>query len=168
MSQPPASFKILPAESDQVPLILAFIRKLAEYEKLSSEVVADENSLRTFLFGPGAVAEVVFAYLDERPVGFAIFFPHFSTFLGKPGIYLEDLFVDIDFRGLGIGKALLIHLAKITIDRGYGRLEWAVLDWNKPSIEFYEGLGAKPMGDWTVYRLSGDTLANLAAVSEAR
>ncbi len=163
MPQPPPDLHILPAQIHQVPLILNFIRKLAAYEKLSHEVIANEQTLQAFLFGPRPAAEVIFAYLGERPVGFALFFTTFSTFVGRPGIYLEDLFVDEDCRGLGIGKALLRHLAKLTRDRNYGRLEWAVLDWNRPSIDFYESLGARPMDDWTVYRLAGEALEDLAA-----
>ncbi|MDQ2712674.1 MAG: GNAT family N-acetyltransferase [Acidobacteriota bacterium] len=162
MPQAPADLRILPAQAHQVPLILSFIRKLAEYEKLSHEVIADGETLQGFLFGPRPPAEVIFAYLGERPVAFALFFTSFSTFVGRPGIYLEDLFVDEDCRGQGIGKALLQYLAKLTTDRNYGRLEWAVLDWNRPSIDFYESLGAKPMDQWTVYRLVGAALKDLA------
>ena len=162
MPQTPADLRILPAQSHHVPLILSFIRKLAEYEKLSHEVIADEETLRNSLFGPRPAAETVLAYLGERPVGFALFFTTFSTFVGRPGFYLEDLFVEEDCRGQGIGKALLRYLAKLIVERNYGRLEWAVLDWNRPSINFYESLGAKPMNDWTVYRLTGEALEDLA------
>ena len=158
----PTNLNILPARADQIPLILSFIRKLAAYERLSHEVVADESTLNKHLFGSRPVAEVVLAYLGKEPVGFALFFFNFSTFIGRPGIYLEDLFVDDAHRGVGIGKALLKYLAKLTIDRDYGRLEWAVLDWNKPSIDFYESLGARPMNEWTVYRLTGSALKDLA------
>ncbi len=154
---------IVSAKSNQVSLVLSFIRKLAEYEKLAGEVVADEEQLRAHLFGARPAAEVVLAYLDERPVGFALFFTTFSTFVGRPGIYLEDLFVDADARGKGVGKALLRHLAALAVEREYGRLEWAVLDWNQPSIDFYCGLGAKPMADWTVYRVDGAALRALGA-----
>jgi GNAT superfamily N-acetyltransferase len=150
------------AESD-VPLILSFIRKLAEYEKMSHLVVATEASIREHMFGTNPVAEVLLAYWDGEPVGFALYLRNFSTFLGQAGIYLEDLFVDPEHRGKGIGKALLIRLAKIAVERDYGRLEWAVLDWNAPSIEFYRRLGAVPLDEWTAYRLTGDALERLAA-----
>lgn len=161
---PAASFnlQIAPATVEQVPLILGFIKKLADYEKLIGEVVADEATLREYLFGPEAAAEVILAYRDHSPVGFAVFFTTFSTFVGRPGIYLEDLFVEPESRGLGIGKAILSYLAKTTLDRGYRRLSWAVLDWNQPSIDFYKSLGALALDDWTVYRLSGDALQKLA------
>jgi GNAT superfamily N-acetyltransferase len=153
---------IAPASENDVPLILSFIRKLAEYEKLSHLVVATEANVHSNVFGPNPVAEVLLAYWDAQPVGFALYLRNFSTFLGQPGIYLEDLFVDPEHRGKGIGKALLTQLAKIAIDRGYGRLEWAVLDWNTPSIEFYRSLGAVPLDEWTAYRLTGDALSRLA------
>ncbi|HTW66329.1 MAG TPA: GNAT family N-acetyltransferase [Bryobacteraceae bacterium] len=145
-----------------VPLILSFIRKLAEYEKLSHQVVATEADIHEHVFGRNPVAEVLLAYWDGAPVGFALYFRNFSTFLGQPGIYLEDLFVDPEQRGRGIGKALLIRLAQIALERGYGRLDWSVLDWNAPSIEFYRSLGAIPMDAWTGYRLTGDALSRLA------
>ena len=154
--------RIEPATERDVPVILKFIRDLAEYEKLSHLVVANEANIREHVFGPHAVAEVLLAYWDSQPVGFALFFRNFSTFLGRPGIYLEDLFVEPSQRGKGIGKALLIRLAEIAIERGYGRLDWAVLDWNTPSIEFYRSLGAVPQEDWTGYRLTGDPLVRLA------
>ena len=154
--------EIKAATIDDVPVILTFIKKLAEYEKLSHEVVATEDSLQAVLFGERRYAETVIAYEHNEPVGFALFFHNFSTFVGKPGIYLEDLFVDPEHRGKGYGKALLAHLAKLAQERNCGRLEWAVLNWNKPSIEFYESLGAKPMNEWTVYRLTGEALENLA------
>jgi GNAT superfamily N-acetyltransferase len=153
---------IAPASENDVPLILSFIRKLAEYEKLSHLVVATEANVHSNVFGPNPVAEVLLAYWDAQPVGFALYLRNFSTFLGQPGIYLEDLFVDPEHRGKGIGKALLIQLAKIALERGYGRLEWAVLDWNTPSIEFYRSLGAVPLDEWTAYRLTGDALSRLA------
>jgi GNAT superfamily N-acetyltransferase len=153
---------IAPANERDVPIILDFIRKLAEYEKLSHLVVATESDIHKNVFGPNPLAEVLLAYWDREPVGFALFFRNFSTFLGQPGIYLEDLFVDPEHRGKGIGKALLIRLAKIAVERGYGRLEWAVLDWNTPSIEFYRSLGAIPLDEWTAYRLTGDALSRLA------
>ena len=161
MLQTRPNIQIVPAKSDQVSLILSFIRKLADYEKLSQEVIADEALLREYLFGARPTAEVVLAYLNGRAVGFALFFTSFSTFVGRPGIYLEDLFVEIDARGRGVGKAVLRHLAGLAVERGYGRVEWAVLDWNQPSIEFYRSLGAKPMSEWTVYRLSGEPLQAL-------
>jgi GNAT superfamily N-acetyltransferase len=155
------------AESD-VPLILSFIRKLAEYEKLSHLVVATEADIREHVFGPNPVAEVLLAYWDGQAVGFALYLRNFSTFLGQAGIYLEDLFVEPEHRGKGIGKALLIRLAKIAVERGYGRLEWAVLDWNAPSIEFYRSLGAVPLDEWTAYRLTGDALSRLALGDRGR
>ena len=154
--------EIKAASIDDVPLIFSFIKKLAEYEKLLDEVVATEDSLQAVLFGERRYAETVIAYEHNEPVGFALFFHNFSTFVGKPGIYLEDLFVDPAHRGKGYGKALLAHLAKLAQERNCGRLEWAVLNWNQPSIEFYESLGAKPMNEWTVYRLTGEALENLA------
>ncbi len=156
------NFEIKPATIEDVPLIFSFIKKLAEYEKLLHAVTATENGLREVLFGERRYAETVIAYYENQPVGFALFFHNFSTFLGKPGIYLEDLFVDPKFRGQGFGKALLAHLAKLAQERDCGRLEWAVLNWNKPSIDFYESLGAKPMNEWTVYRLTGEALEQLA------
>ena len=154
--------EIKAASIDDVPLIFSFIKKLAEYEKLLDEVVATEDGLREVLFGERRYAETVIAYSHNEPVGFALFFHNFSTFVGKPGIYLEDLFIDPAHRGKGYGKALLAHLAKLAQERNCGRLEWAVLNWNQPSIEFYESLGAKPMNEWTVYRLTGEALENLA------
>ena len=154
--------EIKSATVEDVPLILSFIRKLAEYEKMLDAVVATEDGLREVLFGERRYAETIIAYEHNEPVGFALFFHNFSTFVGKPGIYLEDLFVDPEHRGKGFGKALLAHLAKLAQERNCGRLEWAVLNWNQPSIEFYESLGAKPMNEWTVYRLTGAALENLA------
>jgi GNAT superfamily N-acetyltransferase len=154
--------RIEPALESDVPVILSFIRKLAEYEKLSHMVVATEENIREHVFGPNPVAEVLLAYWDDEPVGFALYLRNFSTFLGRAGIYLEDLFVEPARRGKGIGKALLVRLAKIAVERGYGRLEWAVLDWNQPSIEFYRSLGAIPLDEWTAYRLTGEALERLA------
>ena len=154
--------EIRPAVQGDVPLIFAFIRELAEYEKLSHEVVATEEQIRMGLFGARAVSEVVIASLDGTPVGFALFFPNYSTFLGRPGLYLEDLFVRPEARGAGVGRELLEYLARLTVERGWGRLEWRVLDWNEPSIAFYEKLGARPLADWTVYRVTGDALVTLA------
>ena len=150
------------ASEGDVPLILSFIRELAEYERLSHEVVATEESLRENLFGERRYAEVLIAEHDGTPAGFALFFHNFSTFLGKPGIYLEDLYVKPEWRGAGIGKGLLVRLARLARERGCGRLEWWVLDWNEPSIGFYEKIGAVAMDEWTVYRLTGEALEELA------
>lgn len=157
-----ARVDIRPATETDVPLVLAFIRELAAYEKLSHEVFATEEQVRLTLFGERPVAEVVIASLDRQPVGFAVFFPNYSTFLARPGLYLEDLFVQPHARGLGIGRELLEHLARLTVERGWGRLEWRVLDWNEPSIAFYKKLGAEPLNDWTVFRVTGDALQRLA------
>jgi GNAT superfamily N-acetyltransferase len=156
------ALRIAAATERDIPLILKFIRGLAEYEKLSDQMVATEDDLREALFGARPVAEVLLAYWEDEPAGFALYLRNFSTFLGRAGIFLEDLFVEPALRGKGIGKALLIRLAQITQERGYGRLEWAVLDWNTPSIEFYRSLGAVALDDWTAYRLTGDALKNLA------
>ena len=150
-----------PAERKDVPLILDFIRALAEYERMTDQVVADEATLEEWLFDRGK-AEVIFAVLEEKEVGFALFFHNFSTFLGRAGIYLEDLFVLPEYRGRGVGKAILKRLAALAAERGCGRLEWWCLDWNAPSIAFYRSLGAEPMSDWTVYRIAGQTLQDLA------
>jgi GNAT superfamily N-acetyltransferase len=160
------SIRIAPATEDQVPLILEFIRGLADYEKLADEVVATEESLRRSLFRARPEAEVVIAYVDDEPAGFALFFHNYSTFLGRRGLYLEDLFVKPAFRGHGVGRRLLQHLARLAVERGCGRFEWWVLDWNAPAIGFYEGLGARPMSDWTVYRLTGSALEALAEREE--
>jgi GNAT superfamily N-acetyltransferase len=160
--------RITPAVESEVPVILSFIRKLAEYEKLSHLVVATPADIHKNVFGPNPVAEVLLAYWDAEPVGFALYFRNFSTFLGQPGIYLEDLFVEPGYRGKRIGKALLSRLAQIAVERGYGRLEWAVLDWNTPSIEFYRSLGAVPLDEWTAYRLTGDALSRLALGDRSR
>ena len=149
------------AEEKDVGTILFFIRELAEYEHLAGEVVATEALLREWIFEKGR-AEVVFAMAELREVGFALFFHNFSTFLGRSGLYLEDLFVLPQYRGRGYGRAILEHLAFLAAKRGCGRLEWWCLDWNQPSIDFYLSLGAEPMKDWTVYRLAGDTLQDLA------
>lgn len=149
------------AERKDVPLILRFIKELADYEKMLDEVVADEATLETWIFDRQK-AEVIFALEGEKEVGFALFFHNFSTFLGRAGIYLEDLYVRPEYRGKGYGKAILKKLASIAVERGCGRLEWWCLDWNKPSIDFYRSLGAEPMSDWTVYRIAGDTLTQLA------
>lgn len=149
------------AEREDTALVLFFIRELAAYEKMLSEVVADEESLEQWIFDRQK-AEVIFALEDGKEVGFALFFHNFSTFLGRAGLYLEDLYVLPEHRGKGYGKALLKKLASIAVERGCGRLEWWCLDWNRPSIDFYMSVGAQPMSDWTVYRLSGDTLADMA------
>ena len=146
-----------------MPLILTLIGELAEYERLSHEVVATEDSLQQWLFGEKLAAEVLIAERRTEAAGFALFFHSFSTFLGRPGIYLEDLYVRPAFRGRGMGKAMLVHLAKLAKERGCGRLEWSVLDWNEPSIRFYESLGAVAMDDWTVHRVTGEALDRLAA-----
>ena len=162
MTTTPKDFEIRPATEDDAPLILAFIKKLAVYEKLAHKVTATEDILRETLFGERRYAEVIIGYHLGEPVGFALFFHNYSTFLGKPGIYLEDLFVDEEHRGKGFGKALLAHLAILAKERDCGRLEWAVLNWNEPSINFYRALGAAPMNDWTVFRVTGDALDKLA------
>jgi GNAT superfamily N-acetyltransferase len=153
------------AKKTDVPVILAFIRELAIYEKLEHEVVANVATLETSLFGPKSAAEVLLFQENEKSVGIAIFFHNFSTFLGKSGIYLEDLFVKPECRGKGYGKQLLAYLAKLTVERECGRLEWSVLDWNKPALDFYASIGAKPMDEWTVQRLAGTALVNLAKSS---
>ena len=153
---------IRPATEDDVPIILSLIRELAAYERLSHEVVATEGLLRESLFGERRGAEVLIACCKGAPAGFALFFHSFSTFLGRPGIYLEDLYVKPEFRGRGIGRALLAHLARLAKGRGCGRLEWAVLDWNEPAIKLYKSIGAVPMDEWTVYRLTGEALETLA------
>lgn len=150
------------ATEQDTPLILSFIKELAEYERLAHEVIATEEIIKETLFGKHAYAEVIIARWDGKPVGYALFFHSFSTFLGRPGIYLEDLFVRPSMRGKGIGKALLVYLAQLAKERKCGRLEWAVLNWNESAINFYKSLGAKPMNEWTVYRLIGETLDKLA------
>lgn len=162
MTPLPEKFDIRAAQEKDVPAILSFIRELAEYEKLTHEVVATEEKLRQTLFGEHRYAEIVLAFYAEQPVGFALFFHNYSTFLARPGIYLEDLYIRPHMRGKGFGKALLKHLAKIATDRHCGRLEWSVLNWNEPAIRFYESLGAQPMDEWTVFRVTGDALKELA------
>lgn len=157
-----SDFTITPANIDDVPLILSLIKELAEYERLSHMVVATEAMLREQLFGAQPCAQVVIAREKNIPVGFALFFWNFSTFLGKPGLYLEDVFVKPAFRGKGYGKSLLLHLASIAKKRGCGRFEWSVLDWNEPAIKFYESLGAVSMPEWNLYRVTGDALDKLA------
>jgi GNAT superfamily N-acetyltransferase len=156
--------RVRSATEEDAPLILDLIRELAEYEKLSHEVVATEDGLRRSLFGDRPAAEVLIGEFEGRPAAFALFFHNFSTFLGRPGIYLEDLFVRPEFRGRGLGKAMLVYLAGLAKERGCGRLEWWVLDWNHQAICFYEKLGARAMEDWTVYRVSEEALDRLGAV----
>ena len=151
------------AKKDDAALILHFIKELAYYENMLDEVISDEDTLKEWIFDKQK-AEVIFVMEDEKEVGFALFFHNFSTFLGRAGIYLEDLFVLPEFRGRGYGKALLKRLASIAIERGCGRLEWWCLNWNKPSIDFYLSLGAEPMSDWTTYRITGETLKEMAKV----
>jgi len=153
---------IRPAELGDAPLVLSLIRELAEYERLSNEVVATEDDLRRELFGEHPSAEVVIAELDRSTAGFALFFQNFSTFLGRPGLYLEDLFVLPAFRSRGVGQAVLRHLARIAVQRQCGRFEWSVLDWNENAIRFYKSLGAVALDEWTVYRVTGEALAQLA------
>ena len=156
---------IRPATPEDVPTVARLIRALAEYERLAHAVVLDEGRLREHLFGPKPCVEVLLAEEAGAVVGFALFFTNYSTFLARPGIYLEDLFVEPAHRGKGHGKALLQALARLVVERGGGRLEWSVLDWNEPSIRFYKSLGAVPMNEWTVYRLADDALRALASTS---
>jgi GNAT superfamily N-acetyltransferase len=153
------------ATQADVSIVLQMIRALAEYEKLSEHVVATETMLDRSLFGSDPAAEVLLAFLDNRPVGFAVYFRSFSTFLGGPAMYLEDIFVAPESRGRGIGRQLLATVAKIAVERGCGRMDWSVLDWNAPAIEFYRRLGARPLDDWTIYRLIGKSLADVAALA---
>jgi GNAT superfamily N-acetyltransferase len=159
----PAGFSIRPATCEDVPLILGFIRALAEFENLTHEVTATEEELRTELFGPSPRAEVLFACENETPVGFALFFHIFSTFLSRAGLYVEDLFVLPEHRGKGYGRALMLQLAKVARERGCGRFEWTVLDWNQPAIDFYRSLGAEPMSQWIIQRVAGEALDKLAS-----
>ncbi len=159
------SLSIRSATPADISLIGQFIRDLAEYEKLAHEVRFDEAVMAQKLFGPRPFAEVLIGEIDGTPQGFALFFHNFSTFEGRPGIYLEDLFVRPDARGSGLGKALLAKLAALAVERDCARLEWSVLDWNTPAIDFYKALGARPMDEWTVYRVDGDALMGLAAHS---
>jgi GNAT superfamily N-acetyltransferase len=155
-------FSIRPARVGDVPITLQLIRDLATYERAPNDVTATEEQLIDVLFGKKPAAEVLLAFEGSEPVGFAVFFHNFSTWLGRAGLYLEDLFVKPEHRGKGYGRALLVDLAKIAHERGCGRMEWAVLDWNEPAIEFYRKLGAKPMDEWTVFRLTRDGIAKLA------
>jgi GNAT superfamily N-acetyltransferase len=161
-----AEFQIRPACIEDVPIILELIWDLATYERAPDEVSATEEQLVDVLFGERPVAEVLLAFEAESPVGFAVYFYNFSTWLGRAGLYLEDLFVKPEKRGKGYGRALLVELAKIARDRGCGRMEWAVLDWNEPAIKFYRALGAKPMDEWTVFRLTRDEIAKLADAAD--
>lgn len=154
--------RIEPATERDVPLLLTLITALAEYERLSHQVVATEAMVRDALFGAAPSAEAAIAYAGDEPAGFALWFHNYSTFLGRPGLYLEDLFVRPEWRKRGIGRALLVHLARLAVARGCGRMEWAVLDWNEPAIGFYRSLGAQPMDEWTVFRLTGGALTRLA------
>ena len=149
------------AERKDVPLILQFIKEIAAYEKMSDQVIADETTLETWIFDKEK-AEVFFVMEEGKEVGFALYFHNFSTFVGRGGIYLEDVYIHPEYRGKGYGKAILKKLAAIAVERGCGRMEWVCLDWNQPSIDFYLSLGAQPMSDWTLYRLTGDALAQLA------
>jgi GNAT superfamily N-acetyltransferase len=157
------NFRIEQATARDAPVILGMIKALAEYERMSDQVTATEETLRATLFGARPAAEVVIGYAGDQPAGFALFFHNYSTFLGQPGLYLEDLFVAPEWRGSGLGKRLLTHLARLAVERGCGRFEWSVLDWNEPAIGFYKKLGAKPMDEWTVFRVTGDALRQLAA-----
>ena len=152
---------VRPAEKRDVGVIMGFIKELAEYEGLAHEVIAGEASLERFLFGEHPVAEALIAEFQTTPIGFALYFTTFSTFVGRPGLYLEDLYVRPNMRGKGVGTLLLQHVARLARERGCGRLEWSVLNWNKPAIRFYEALGARAMDDWTVYRLTDDHLSKL-------
>jgi len=155
---------IRPASAVDAALILAFIRELAEYERLSHLVTATEQTLEDSLFGPHPGAEVLLAFERDAAVGFAVFFHNFSTFLGRRGLWLEDIYVKPEFRGRGYGRKLLLHVARIAHQRGCGRFEWAVLDWNAPAIEFYKSLGAVALDDWTIFRVTGEPLARLASI----
>jgi GNAT superfamily N-acetyltransferase len=153
-----SELSIVPATGDDVALVRELIGELAEYERLAHEMVATEDALRDAMFGEQAMVEVLIARVGEEAAGFALYFRNFSTFLGRPGLYLEDLYVRPSARGKGIGRALLQRLAAIAVERNYGRVEWSVLDWNEPAIGFYRALGAVPMDGWTVFRLTGDAL----------
>ena len=156
------NFKIRQATEDDVSTILALIKDLADYEKLSHEVEATEDDIRQSLFGQRSVAEALIGELDGVPISFALFFYNFSTFLGKPGIYLEDLYVKPDYRSNGFGRKMLAHIARLATERNCGRFEWSVLDWNEPAIRTYDRLNARPMKEWILYRLTGDALDKLA------
>ncbi len=157
-----SQFLIRAASASDVPIILRLIRELAEYERAPNDAVATEAGLRDVLFGEEPAAQVLLALENDEPVGFAVYFFNFSTWLGRPGLYLEDLFVRPEIRGKGYGRQLLVRLAQIAHERGCGRMEWAVLDWNEPAIGFYKKLGARPNEEWTIYRLTSDGIAQLA------
>jgi GNAT superfamily N-acetyltransferase len=161
-----ADFEIRPARVEDVSIILQLIRDLATYERAPDEVTATKEQLLDVLFGERPAAEVLLAFERALPVGFAVYFYNFSTWLGRPGLYLEDLFVKPEKRGKGYGRALLVELAKIARDRGCGRMEWAVLNWNEPAIKFYRALGAKPMDEWTVFRLNREDIGKLANAAD--
>jgi GNAT superfamily N-acetyltransferase len=156
------NFHLKAPTREELGIVTGFIRELAEYEKLGHECEITEEQLEKSLFGDRPYAETLIAYLDDKPVGFCLFFHNFSTFLGKPGLYLEDLYIQPQYRNQGLGKLMLRHLAQLAVERGCGRFEWSVLDWNEPSIAFYRKIGAVPMDDWTVQRLTGDALVALA------
>lgn len=160
---PPARFEIRPARPGDEGVVLDLIRALAHYEELPQQVVATAADLREALFGPRAYAEAAVGYADSEPVGFAVYFHSFSTFWGRPGMYLEDLFVDERWRGHGFGKRLFAHVARLAVERQCRRMEWSVLNWNEPAIGFYRSLGARPMDEWRVYRLDGEDLARAAS-----
>ena len=162
-----ATVRIVPAAAADVPVILELIKGLAEYERLSGEVVATEADIHAALFGVRPSAEVVLAIAGDRPVGFALFFHNFSTFRGRPGLYLEDLFVVPEWRGRGVGRQLLLHLARVAVSRNCARMEWSVLNWNEPAIGFYQRLGATMMEEWRICRVTGDALTRLAAANGA-
>lgn len=159
-------FIIRAVAPSETTIVYRFIRELAEYEKLEHTITATEEDIHEALFGARPSAEAVLAFWDGTPVGFALYFTSFSTFVGRPGIYLEDIYVQPDYRGKGIGKAVLAYLAQLAKQRRYGRIEWSVLDWNEPAIQFYMNLGAVPMDEWTVFRLTGDSLERLGTTNQ--
>lgn len=165
-AHPSGALEITPAQEADIPLILELIHELADFEKLRDQVVATEAVLRQSLFGPRPAAQALIARIGGESAGFALYFHNFSTFLGRHGLYLEDLFVRPAFRGMSVGTALLAHLAQLALGRGCGRFEWAVLDWNRPACDFYESLGAKAKSDWVNYGISGDALARLARLAQ--
>lgn len=162
MSEPAPTFRIAPARPEDLATLVALVRELADFERLLHEVRITEQDLRSHLFGPRPYCEAALVWVGDEAAGFALWFHNYSTFLGQPGLYLEDLFVRPAFRGLGCGEGLLRHLAGLAVERGCGRLEWSVLDWNQRAIGFYRSMGAVPMDEWTVYRVSGDALIRLA------
>ena len=165
MNAPPAAIRVVPATERDTPLVVSFIHRLAEYERMAELCVATEDDVRRTLFGDSPAAEVIIAYDGETPAGFALFFHNYSTFLAQRGIYLEDLFVTPAARGKGVGFALLSALARIAIERDCGRLEWSVLDWNQLAIDFYRRIGANPLDEWTMFRITGNALEQLALTS---